>query len=55
MQHNNPNYVSIYANVTLPTFIVNIKTTEDEFHTLQCLTQCLVVVTNILLWSFTKR
>jgi len=52
--HTIPQEFGIYVNVLIQTFIVNIKTTEDKLDTLQCLTQSLVVVTNILLRSFTK-
>jgi len=41
--------------INLLTFVVNIKTTKYEFDTLKCLTQGLMVMTNILLWSFTER
>jgi len=47
--------MNTYKNVILQTFVVDIQTTKDEFDTLQCLTQSLMVVTNILLWSFTER
>jgi len=53
-------YLNIWISINISqpymlfTFIVNIKTTEDELHTLQCLTQRLMVVADVLLRSFTE-
>lgn len=36
------------------TFEVDIKTAEQQFNSLQCLTEGLVVVVDVLFWSFTE-
>jgi len=41
-------------NIILLTFIVDIQAAEYKFHTLKCLAQGLMVMTNILLWTFTE-
>lgn len=38
----------------LYTFEVNVKSTELQFCPLQCLSECLMVVTDALLWSCTE-
>jgi len=36
------------------TFEIDVKSTEDQLNALQCLTECLMVMTYVLLWSRTE-